>query len=140
MITADTLADTDRSAISGGMDRWLAAFNAADIGGLVADAAADVMIFPPNQPGINGAAALRQWHENQMKQVVTTIRDVKTEEIIGSGTFALQRFSYALRLQPRAGGAAIDDRGMCFWIWRRDPSGRWMIARALWNSSNPLPA
>ena len=140
MSTADTLADTDRSAISAGMDRWLAAFSAADIRGLVADVAADVMVFPPNQPCVNGVAALRQWHEDQMKQVDITFTNVNTEEIIGSSRFALHRFSYALRVEQRAGGAAIEDRGVCFWIWQREPSGRWVIARSLWNSSNPLPA
>ena len=140
MITGDTLADADRSAISAGMDRWLAAFKAADVRGLVADVAADVMVFPPNQPGVNGAAALRQWHEDQIKQADMTFTNVNTEEIIGVGMFALHRFSYALRVQPRAGGAAIEDRGMCFWIWRRESGGRWVIARSLWNSSNPLAA
>ena len=138
MSTTDTLADVDRSAIAAGMDQWLQAFNAADVKGLVAHAAPDVMVFPPNHPGINGAAALRQWHQDQFAQADTAITELKTEEIIGSGEFALHRFSYALRVQPHAGGAAIEDRGMCFWIWRRESDDHWVILRSLWNSSNPL--
>jgi ketosteroid isomerase-like protein len=122
------------------MDRWVAAFRASDITGLLADAAPDVMVFPPNQPGVDGAAALQRWHLDQMQQADITITHWHTEEIIGSATWALQRFAYALRVQPRAGGAAIEDQGMCFWIWRRDSGGRWLIARSIWNSSNPLPA
>jgi ketosteroid isomerase-like protein len=140
MMASDPLTDSDRSAISANMDRWVAAFTAADINGLLADAAPDVMVFPPNQPGVNGAVALRQWHEDQMSQTDITITHWHTEEIVGSGVFALQRFAYGLRVQPRAGGPAIEDRGMCFWIWRRESSGRWVIARSIWNSSNPLPA
>jgi len=61
MLTVDTLTDGDRAAISSALDRWLAAFNVANVDGLVRDAADDVMIFPPNQPGITGEVIRSAW-------------------------------------------------------------------------------
>jgi ketosteroid isomerase-like protein len=70
----------------------------------------------------------------------TTHLTMFSDELVGSGDWALDRFSYTIAITPRAGGAAIQDSGSCFWIWQRDSRGAWRLARAIWNSANPVAA
>jgi ketosteroid isomerase-like protein len=46
----------------------------------------------------------------------------------------------SLTLTPKAGGNTIEDRGNCIWLWRRQGDGSWKVARAMWNSPQPMPA
>jgi ketosteroid isomerase-like protein len=52
---------------------------------------------------------------------------------------AVDRWQYTLRMQPKAGGTAAEDRGKGVWIWRRDADSTWRLAYALWNSDLPAP-
>ena len=46
------------------------------------------------------------------------------------------------RLKPlalRTGGSPISDAGKYITIYHRQADGTWVMARDIWNSSNPLP-
>ena len=138
-MVADTLTEQDRQTITDATTEWAAALNRGSLEGVMAHTAADVLVFPSHEPPVSGADALRQWHERWFKEVEYTVKPT-TEEIMGSGAAAVHRWSFTLRVQPRAGGAPIEDSGTCFWIWRREPTGRWLVARAIWNSALPMPS
>jgi ketosteroid isomerase-like protein len=53
--------------------------------------------------------------------------------------FAVDRQSYEVRLTPRRGGHAISVTGNSVWSWQRQTDGRWLLARAIWNSTTALP-
>ena len=42
-----------------------------------------------------------------------------------------------LRPAPVAGGPAVTGRGNYVQVWHREPDGRWLFARELWNSTTP---
>jgi ketosteroid isomerase-like protein len=65
---------------------------------------------------------------------------MSSDELMGSGIVSLIGGSYAIVLTPRSGASAIQDGGTCLWIWERDADGAWKLARAIWNSANPIPA
>ena len=65
---------------------------------------------------------------------------MSSREVVGGGTWAFDCLSYAMRLAPKAGGPAIQTTGTCVWVWERQADGRWLIARAIWNSDNPPPS
>lgn len=139
MNVADTLSEQDRRTITDTTAEWAAALNRGNLDGVMAHSAADIMVFPAHEAPVSGAQALRQWHERWFSEVEYTVVPT-TDEIIGSAAAAVHRWTFTLRIQPRAGGAAIEDSGTCFWIWRRETTGRWMVARAIWNSTRPMPS
>lgn len=138
MSVADTLNEQDRRTITETTAEWARALNSGSLEGVMAHSAADIMVCPAHEPPVSGAAALRQWHERGFSEVEYTIKPT-TEEIIGGAAAAVHRWTFTLRIQPRAGGAAIEDTGTCFWIWRREANGDWVVVRGIWNSSRPLP-
>lgn len=133
------LSDTDRAAIARVREAWIAAMHEDRIDGLVTPLTDDTMAFPPHETPISGAAETHAWHQARAEQFTTRIA-ITVEEVVGGGDWALERLSYAIRLTPRAGGAPIENRGPCFWVYRRDSSGSWRIARAIWNDAAPLAA
>jgi ketosteroid isomerase-like protein len=38
---------------------------------------------------------------------------------------------------PVAGGKPLVDRGSYMQVWQRQPDGRWLFSREVWNSSVP---
>lgn len=66
--------------------------------------------------------------------------NMKSEEVLGGGIWAIERMSYTMELVPRASGPALSDSGNCLWTWQRQSDGSWKVARAIWNSDVPLAA
>jgi ketosteroid isomerase-like protein len=131
------LAGSDVAAIARERDGWLAAMNSDNLQGVVTPLTENCWAFPPHEAPLQGMEAQRAWHKGRIAQFTTRI-SMSSDELIGAGDFAIDRLSYAIALTPRTGGPAIQDEGTCFWIWQRDPSGSWKIARAIWNSANPV--
>src|SRR4051812_10664876 len=138
MITADTLSQSDMAAIARVRDQWIASFNADDVEGLMAGGVPDMIALPPHEAALLGAEANRQWHQARVDRFTTRIT-LTSEELQGGGVWAFERISFSLALTPRTGGASIEDRGSCLWMWQRQTDGQWRVARAIWNSSSPLP-
>ena len=74
-----------------------------------------------------------------IRQAIRSLIDERENmELIGEGSLAFELFTYTLTLTPKAGGDPIKDSGRCFWLWRREDRD-WKVARAMWNSPQPLP-
>ena len=136
MITADTLSQSDIAAIAKVRQDWLKAMNSDNLDGVVAPITDDVIAFPPNEAPSVGRDGQRQWHKARVDQFRTQIT-IGPVETLGGGEWAFERFSYEIRLTPRAGGQAMVASGPCIWVFRRQADGRWAIARAIWNSDAP---
>jgi ketosteroid isomerase-like protein len=61
------------------------------------------------------------------------------QEIQIGGDWAIDRFTWSTDTTPVGGGTSSNDKGKCIWIWRRQRDGSWKVARAIWNSDNPVP-
>lgn len=136
--TRHELLSGDLAAITSARDHWLAALNAGRIDGVQAPLASDAMAFPPHEPALLDPTAMRAWHQGNFDRFTTRLT-IRPSEIIGAGDLAFDRFEYTIALTPKTGGAVIEDRGNCVWLWRRERD-EWRIARSLWNSTTPLPS
>jgi ketosteroid isomerase-like protein len=136
MIIAEPLSHSDTAAIAQTREDWLTALNSDDVDGMIAPLSDDCIVFPPNEAPAVGRDASRTWHQGRVEHFTTHLT-ITTDEVLGGGLWAFDRFSYTIRLTPREGGSAIQTSGTCLWMWQRQSDGRWKIARALWNSSDP---
>ena len=131
------LPDSDVEAIAAVRDSFVTALAEDDVESLLAFLTADGSAFPPHEPAVVGHEANRAWHEARISDF-ESVMALTTDELVGEGSMAFERFSYTLTLTPRAGGDPIVDSGRCFWIWRKS-EGSWKVARAMWNGPDPLP-
>ena len=132
-MTVETLSQSDIDAIGHARDGFVAAMGKDDVDGMMALLSEDGQAFPPHEPALIGADANRAWHQARIADFETHI-SISSKELVGEGSMAFERFTYTLRVTPRAGGDAVEDTGNCVWLWRRGDAGSWRVARAMWNS------
>ena len=131
------LAQSDIDAIAHARESFLSALAGDDLDTLLGLLSHDGQAYPPHEEALVGIDANRAWHEGRIAEFESEMT-LTTDELVGEGSLAFERFSYTLTLKPRAGGESIVDTGHCFWFWRRE-DGSWKVARAMWNSPVPLP-
>ncbi len=135
---AQTLAQQDVEAIARAREDFLTGLREDRLEGMMALLTDDCEVFPSHEEPLLGLSANQSWHEARMAEF-TTHFETSTDELFGGDSWALERFSYTLRLTPKAGGDPVEDTGNCFWLWRREADGSWKVARAMWNSPQPIP-
>lgn len=127
---------TDEAAIRQRLQRWTADFNAKDLAGVCDLFAPDLLYTIPEM--VNGT------HETMCTSLTKVLgrADIQlryampdVHEIIVSGDVAVVRLTWTLTTQ--AGGArdATTEAGMD--IFRRQPDGRWSIARFIAFTTRP---
>jgi ketosteroid isomerase-like protein len=136
-------SSTQHAALQAGVDsaanRLLAALRRDDPDSLMALMAEDVIIMPPNEPVLKGKAAVRTWYEQLVKQMRTSSLTVTNREILIGSDWATEVAGFEWTLVPVAGGPPVVDRGSYIQVWRREPDGRWLFSREVWNSTAPPP-
>ena len=131
------ISQSDIDAITIARDSFLSALAVDDIDTLIGLITDDGHAYPPHEEALVGMDANRAWHEGRVAEFETEMT-LSTDELVGEGPLAFERFSYTMTLRPRGGGEPIVDTGRCFWLWRRE-NGSWKVARAMWNSPDPIP-
>lgn len=131
------LAQSDIDAIGRARDSFLTGMANDDADAMAALLTDDGVAFPPNEDALVGRETNRAWHEERIAEFKTEFT-TSTDELFGEGSMAFERFSYTLKLTPKAGGEPVEDSGRCIWLWRREGDG-WKVARAMWNSPEPAP-
>lgn len=130
------LTEADRAAIAAAGESMAVAANAGDFAKWADVQAEDVQMFPPNSDAVIGrdaiAAAMKAYPP------VSNVKFVQNE-VVGAGDLAYVRGSYSMTISP-PGIPPIEDKGAYIEIWRKQPDGRWLISRDIYNSSVPLPA
>ena len=135
---AATPADTtaDRQTIDQLNDREIAIFSNGLLDSLSAVFADDVIALPPNEPAVNGVAALRKWAEG-MYQQFSVAGSYDSKETMVMGDWAVTRYTGRLSLTPKAGGAVVQDRLKGVHVLHRGADGRWKITQDIWNTDTP---
>jgi uncharacterized protein (TIGR02246 family) len=128
----DVEPDIDSRVILETDHRWLEAFNRADVETLTAIYDPDVVVMPPGEPSLEGREAVRAWLEAFFKGH-TARQTLVHDEIVVAGAWAFLRGRFDLTVAPRDGGEPSHQHGKHLVIWRRDPRGRWLAARDIWN-------
>jgi uncharacterized protein (TIGR02246 family) len=131
----------DRNAVRAGVDsvatRLLAALRADSPDSLLALMAEDVVIMPPNEKVLRGKASVRAWYQEFVGQMHTTGLDVTNRELFIGEDYATEVAEFQWTLVSDAGGPKVVDRGSYVQLWHRQPDGRWLFSREVWNSMAP---
>ena len=129
----------DRAALRAGVDsaadRLLAALRADASDSLLALLSDDVVIMPPNEAVLRGKPAVRTWYEHFLTQLRTSNLTVSDREVLIGGDWATEVAAFEWTLVPVAGGPPVIDHGSYMQAWHREPDGRWLFQREVWNSS-----
>jgi len=101
----------------------------------------DVVLMPPNQPGLKGKAAVRAWYDQFLAQLRTSDLIITDREVLIGGEWATELATFEWVVAPVGGGPAVTDRGSYVQVWHHEPGGRWLFAREIWNSTtHPVSA
>ena len=98
----------------------------------------DVVLMPPGEPQVRGKPAMRTWYAAFVGQYQTASLTFDNGETVMGDDWATHAGTYEWTLTPAGGGANVVDRGNYMQVWRRQPDGRWLFAREIWNST-PSP-
>lgn len=130
------LTEADRAAIAAAGESMEVATNAGEMAKWADVQTEDVQMFAPNADPVVGRdaviAALKTYPP------LSNVKFVQ-DEVVGAGDVAYVRGSYSMTLSP-PGIPPFEDKGVYMEIWRKQPDGRWLISRDIYNSSVPLPA
>ncbi|MFO0808877.1 MAG: SgcJ/EcaC family oxidoreductase [Gemmataceae bacterium] len=106
---------------------WIDAVNAGDLARLLPLMADDVVFLNPGQaPADRGGFSANFSAAHQ--QVRVRCRS-ELEEVVVVGEVAYTRSRDALSVAPLAGGEAIQFAGHRLTVYRKQPDGRWLLAR-----------
>lgn len=128
---------TAQAGVDSAASRLLTALRTNDSDSLIALMADDVVLMPPNEAVLRGKEAVRAWYDQLLTQLRTSSLTITDREVLVGGVWATELASFEWTLIPVAGGPAVIDRGSYVQVWHREPDGRWLFTRELWNSIAP---
>jgi uncharacterized protein (TIGR02246 family) len=106
---------------------WIEAVNGRDLARLLTLMADDVVLLGPGQPPFGRevfSSTFTAAHENLLIRCSSDL-----EEVVVVGDVAYTRSRDALSVTPRAGGDTTQLAGHRVTIYRKQPDGRWLLAR-----------
>jgi uncharacterized protein (TIGR02246 family) len=125
------LTDADRKAITEGVARLDKAVLSGDARAATALYAEDAILEPPNTAEVRGRAGIQKFFEGFPK--MSTFKQ-NVIEVEGHGDLAYARATFEVVAHPPGAKVPLKDTGKVLAIWRKQPDGSWLVARAAWNS------
>ena len=118
---------SDERAIREVHSTWIDAVNAGDLVRLLTLMADDVVFLNPGRApfGRDGfSAGFSAAHQQSRIRCISEL-----EEVVVVGEVAYTRSRDSLSVTPRAGGEATQLAGHRITVYRKQPDGRWLLAR-----------
>jgi uncharacterized protein (TIGR02246 family) len=118
---------SDERAIRAVHSTWIDAVNAGDLGRLLALMADDVVFLNPGRAPLGRdefSAVFPAAHQEARIHCISGL-----EEVVVVGEVAYTRARDSLSVTPIAGGEATQFAGHRMTVYRKQPDGRWLLAR-----------
>jgi uncharacterized protein (TIGR02246 family) len=106
---------------------WIEAVNAGDLVRLLTLTADDVVFLNPGQAPIGREGFSAAFPAAHKQARISCISEL--EEVVVVGEVAYTRSRDSLSVIPRAGGEATQLAGHRISVYRKQPDGRWVLAR-----------
>ncbi|MCX5658313.1 MAG: SgcJ/EcaC family oxidoreductase [Planctomycetota bacterium] len=119
--------EPDEQAIREAHSNWISVVNAGDLARLLPLMADDAVFLTPGQEPVGRDGFSRNFSAAH-GQVRVDCRS-ELEEAVVVGEVAYTRSRDALSVAPRAGGEATQLAGHRITVYRKQPDGRWLLAR-----------
>ena len=118
---------TDEREIHDVHSKWIDAVNAGDLARLLTLMTDDVVFLNPGQAPFGRDGFSLAFSAAHQQAVVRCISEL--EEVVVVGEVAYTRSQDALSVTRRGGGEATQLAGYRITIYRKQPDGRWLLAR-----------
>ncbi len=115
--------------------RWIEAVNAGDLAFLLGRMTDDVVLMDASQPPFGRDVLAARFNAAHQQHHLRCISE--PEEVVVLGDIAYTRCRDHVSVTPRAGGATTAVAGHRLTIYRRQPDGRWLLARDM-NTLSPV--
>ncbi len=119
--------ETDERAIREVHATWIDAVNAGDLERLLGLMADDVVFLNPGREPFGRDGFPTGFSAGHQRNWIRCISEL--EEVTVAGEFAYTVCRDSLSVTPRAGGDAMQLAGHRITIYRKQPDGRWLLAR-----------
>jgi len=119
--------EPDERAIREVHTTWIAAVNAGDLVLLLSLMADDVVFLNPGQAPLGRDGFSPGFSATHQQARVNCISEL--DEVVVVGEVAYTRAQDSLSVTPRAGGEAMRLAGHRLTVYRKQPDGRWLLAR-----------
>jgi uncharacterized protein (TIGR02246 family) len=117
----------DERAIREAHSTWIDAVNTGDLGCLLSSMADDVVFLSPGQPPFGRDGFSPNFSAAHQQARIHCISELEEVVVVGEVAYTLSRDS--LSVSPRSGGEAMYLAGHRMTIFRKQPDGRWLLAR-----------
>ncbi len=135
------LSDEDVTAIRAVNDAWIQAALDNDYAALEALYSDDAVMMPPNEPAVEGRAAIRAMRESYADSYEVTVVEYFDSiiEIDGRDGLAYMRGTGWAKVRFEEDGAIVEFRGKSLAILRKQADGSWLITHDISNYDVPPP-
>ena len=119
-------------------EAYVTAINSNNLDSLLGMLTDDVVFLSAHEPVMVGKAAVRPW----LQAYLTAYRthwDKPVQEVVVSGNWTFERYSYTSTDTARAGGAVVRDTGWGLLLYHHDSDGKWRVARDAFGPDHPAP-
>lgn len=119
--------DADERQIRAVHSTWIEAVNAGDLARLLELMADDVVFLNPGQEPSGRAGFSAHFSAAQGQVRIRCVSE--PEEVVVAGEVAYARSRDSLSVTPQGGGEATHLAGHRLTVYRKQPDGRWLLAR-----------
>lgn len=129
--------EADAAAMESLRAKYVAAYNAEDVDGLVSLFTDDAIRMLPDEPAISGAEELRADFGRRFEETDAEV-SVATDEIEVAGDWAFTCGTFSVTATPAAGGEPMQYTGKWINIMQRQVDDSWKISHNIYNSDVPV--
>jgi len=131
---ADRIArhEADLDAITAAGERLIAAIDADDVPGILAELAPDHVTIAPGTPPLEDPTSLEAWHADRVSMFDSSI-EAEWQDIRLDVDLAAQRWTSRMTLQPLVVGEPVSGESRGLWVWARQADGSWKLLWSIWN-------